>query len=88
MDNAHWAPLEALARMRPDLNALRDFMFMGHASARTGTLICLYKHADTRRYLNLDHAGHAYAYDGRGDNGQAAYVPMPDLASAIAHAYS
>ena len=40
-------------------------MFMGIASSAGKTLdVYLYKHLDTRRYLNLDAAGHAYAYLG------------------------
>ena len=40
-------------------------MFMGAVSnARKRLDVYLYKHVDTRRYLNLDVAGHAYAYLG------------------------
>ena len=40
-------------------------MFMGAVSNAYKRLdVYLYKHVDTRRYLNLDVAGHAYAYLG------------------------
>lgn len=41
-------------------------MYMGLAPNKRGLRIQLYKHRDTRRYLNLDDAGHAYEY--RGDS--------------------
>lgn len=41
-------------------------MFMGTVrDARQQRAIHLYKHVDTRRYLNLDEDGNAYAYLGR-----------------------
>lgn len=51
--------------------------------------IDLYKHRWTRRYLNLDGAGHAYKYrarrlpDGRQSYGW--YVPHPALQPALEH---
>ena len=49
MDGMHyepdWTPLE---RVLPE-SECQDFMYMAHA----GT-IALYKHRDTRRYLNID----------------------------------
>lgn len=54
-----------------------DFMFMGTTHGR----IHLYKHVDTRRYLNVDSLAHCYAYV----NGD--YVPIGPR-DAIAHAYS
>jgi hypothetical protein len=67
---AVWQPLEAVARVARSSARLPsfhegEFMFMGTVSnARKRLDIHLYKHADTRRYLNLDVAGHAYAYLG------------------------
>ncbi len=63
-----WRPLETLSclvRQRPDLPHFHPGEFMYTAavcSARRNLVIHLYKHVDTRRYLNLDDAGHAYAY--------------------------
>jgi hypothetical protein len=49
-----WRPLEAVL----SLPLLEDFMYMGHA----GDLV-LYKHRDTRRYLNIDAVtGRFYRY--------------------------
>ena len=67
---AVWQPLEAKARVARSSAHLPpfhegEFMFMGTVSnARKRLDIHLYKHVDTRRYLNLDVAGHAYAYLG------------------------
>lgn len=73
-----WAPLEAVARVvrqSPDLPQFHpgEFMYMAtlHA-ARSQVRIHLYKHVDTRRYLNLDDGGHAYAYQYRLGDGHAA----------------
>jgi hypothetical protein len=67
---AVWQPLEAVARVArssarlPQFHEL-EFMFMGTVSNAYKRLdVHLYKHVDTRRYLNLDVAGHAYAYLG------------------------
>ncbi len=63
-----WRPLEALAAMvwqRPELPQFHpgEFMCMfAVRSKRQRVTIHLYKHRDTRRYLNLDDAGHTYAY--------------------------
>jgi hypothetical protein len=63
-----WRPLEAvsrLARASPDLPSFHamEFMHMGIVRpVRKGSVIHLYKHVDTRRYLNLDDGGHAYKY--------------------------
>jgi hypothetical protein len=67
---AVWQPLEAVARVARSSAHLPpfhegEFMFMGAVSnARKRLDVYLYKHRDTRRYLNLDVAGHAYAYLG------------------------
>ena len=67
------------------------FMFMGEAGAQGCRLpdgvaaVWLYKHGDTRRYLNLDGAGHAYRYvppaDPYGDVA-GSYAPLPDALGA------
>lgn len=50
----NWAPIEKLCP--PGL--CEQFMFMGKVDG-----IHLYKHVDTRRYLNIDASGATYAYD-------------------------
>jgi len=63
-----WTPLEnvaRLARRTPELPSFHEaeFMYMGAVHHdRKRLTIHLYKHVDTRKYLNLDDAGHAYAY--------------------------
>jgi hypothetical protein len=67
---AVWQPLEAVARVARSSAHLPpfhegEFMFMGTVSNAAKRLdVHLYKHRDTRRYLNLDVAGHAYAFLG------------------------
>jgi hypothetical protein len=67
-----WAPLERV--LGPQL--CECFMFMG----RSGELY-LYKHIDTRRYLNLDTQGRCFRYTGN------EYAPE-DLRRAIAQVFS
>lgn len=52
-----WAPLEQM--LGPKL--CERFMYMGRSGA-----IYLYKHIDTRRYLNLDAQGQCFRYTGKG----------------------
>jgi hypothetical protein len=67
-----WAPLEAVARLSRTSCELPsfhegEFMFMATVrNVRNKLAIHLYKHIDTRCYLNLDDGGHAYAYRGSG----------------------
>jgi len=96
-DQAVWAPLERvarLARQSPQLPSFHEaeFMFMGTArDMNRGLAIHLYKHVDTRRYLNLDDAGQAYAYSEGGsmddDNAISGgwYRLYVSLAAAIEH---
>jgi hypothetical protein len=76
-DAPDWRPLVAVARLSRVSNALRsldeqDFMYMAAASSVHRALtIHLYKHRETRRYLNLDDAGHAYRYCGPGPEDDA-----------------
>ena len=67
-----WAPLERV--LGPQL--CECFMFMG----RSGELY-LYKHVDTRRYLNLDAEGRCFRYTGN------EYAPE-ELRKAITHVFS
>lgn len=65
-----WLPLEQVARLsrlsaRIPAFHPGEFMYVARVfNARKGLDIHLYKHRDTRRYLNLDAAGHAYEYRG------------------------
>lgn len=69
-----WDPLERLAHVvwqRPDVPQFHpgEFCSMGAIrNKRLGLRIHLYKHLDTRGYLNLDDVGHAYAYQPRDDD--------------------
>jgi hypothetical protein len=94
-----WAPLERLAglcRERSDLPAVDpdQFMYMGRAVRRGRPPVMLYKHIWTRRYLNLDHLGHAFAVTAaalpsieRFDDMRVVCRPFSDLASALAWLY-
>ena len=67
-----WAPLERV--LGPQL--CESFMFMG----RSGELY-LYKHIDTRRYLNIDAEGRCFRYTGN-------EYTREELRKAIAHVFS
>jgi hypothetical protein len=68
LDEPVWEPLETVARWvraRPDVDPFHpgEFMWMYSVrNTRKNLAIHLYKHVDTRRYLNLGDDGHAYAY--------------------------
>ncbi len=72
-----WAPLETFARQHQEINCC-DFMYMGMSGQ-----IYLYKHYDTRRYLNLDERGNCYAYVVSSPHDQA--YPSITAAEAIRH---
>lgn len=60
-------PLQAVARSIAGVRRYRffdldDFMIMAQIRRRERPDLHLYKHVYTRRYLNLDAAGHAYRY--------------------------
>lgn len=63
-----WGPLQRFAATvwaRQELRQFHPDEFMYMAAVHGGhppVTVRLYKHIDTRRYLNLDDAGHAYAY--------------------------
>lgn len=67
----HWAPLEKLCP--PGL--CEQFMYMGVVDG-----IYLYKHVDSRRYLNLDVHGDPYAYSPTSSR----YYPITVAAARIA----
>ncbi len=88
------APLEAVTRAVAGNPRFRffdpsDFMIMNQWLRRGRPTLVLYKHWYTRRYLNLDAAGHAYRYLSPRDiltstsNGR--YLPHRDLCEAIDH---
>ncbi len=74
------SPVPADAFFDPD-----DFMLMDWCRADRPGSISLFKHIDTRRYLNLDASGTAYRYVPPADarSGTGAYVRHPDLRDAL-----
>lgn len=92
LDPAWWAPLEGVARLVAGVPAYQffdvdDFMVMVRLVRPPRPAITLYKHRHTRRYLNLDDAGHAYRFipprDDSKSNGR--YVAHRDLREALDH---
>jgi hypothetical protein len=69
--SSDWTPLEQM--LGPE--QCERFMYMGRAGE-----IYLYKHIDTRRYLNLDAKGKCFRYTGNG------YEPE-ERAIAVAHVF-
>jgi hypothetical protein len=69
--SSEWTPLEQM--LGPEL--CEQFMFMGGSAE-----IHLYKHIDTRRYLNLDAEGKCFRYTTNG------YEPE-ERAKAVAHVF-
>jgi hypothetical protein len=92
-DEPDWRPLEAVARLSratDELPAIEecDFMYMTYVEEPSTALrIHLYKHIETRRYLNLDDGGHAYQYCGQLDaddvESGGRYRLLPTLADAL-----
>jgi hypothetical protein len=86
-----WEPLERLRDLvghQPGVEPpdVERYMYMGAVVDDERTItIHLYKHHLTRRYLNVDDAGHAYVYAGSADDEfvTAFYDPLPDLVGAI-----
>lgn len=81
----HWAPLEDLAAVIGSVDGVRlepdEFMWMGRVDRPQCSPIELYKHHDTRLYLNIDGAGHTYRFQqGRYE---AWHSPIPAIAHAI-----
>lgn len=76
---SYWAPLEALFSPQH----CGRFMFMNQI-VQNGTIIYLYKHRQTRRYLNLDTSGRAYAFAPNPTDRTSSYHPIP-LGNALAH---
>ena len=53
----NWKPLEDMSERHPDKIDCGDFMYMGNVFD-----ICLYKHRNTRGYLNIDTEGTCWMY--------------------------
>jgi hypothetical protein len=97
-DQAWWRPLELVAfvvardRALPRLG-IDEFMFMGRVVRRSRPDIWLYKHYETRRYLNLDESVQSYRYlhlPSRADDPDAIrgrYLKLPSLRIAMFHAH-
>jgi hypothetical protein len=92
-DDPEYSPLEAIARLSRATDELPaidecDFMYMGCVVEPSTTLrIHLYKHIETRHYLNLDDGGHTYQYCGQLDEDDmksgGMYRLLPTLAEAL-----
>jgi hypothetical protein len=95
LDQPDWRPLEAVARLSRTTHEIPsikmcDFMHMACVEEPwTALRIQLYKHIETRRYLNLDDAGHTYQYCGQLDDDDVEsgglYRLLPTLAEALHH---
>jgi hypothetical protein len=97
VDQPCWEPLERVAELtivNADLPVIdpSHFMYMARLRSPGRPDLNLYKHYYTRCYLNLDDAGHAYAYAGpsspRGRVLQpfedaGTYRSLPDLKTAL-----
>ncbi len=98
VDGPCWRPLERVAELTivsPELPVIDPghFMYMARLESAGQPDLNLYKHFYTRYYLNLDDAGHAYAFVGPGRRWKSAppfsdaglYQPVPDLLMALEH---
>jgi hypothetical protein len=91
VDEPTWAPLEKLRELageRTDIDPpdVEAYMYMGAVVDEDRIVtIHLYKHQLTRRYLNVDDAGHAYVYAGSADEHfrRVFYDQLHDLAAAV-----
>ena len=96
VDEPCWGPLQQVAELTivsPDLPVIDPghFMYMARLESGGQPDLNLYKHYYTRCYLNLDDAGHAYAYLGpsrrtkgrRPFDDAGLYEPLPDLVTAL-----
>ena len=67
LDDSWWAPLEAVTKVaradpRYRFFDIDDFQLMYKQVRRGRADLVMYRHFYIRRYLNLDHAGHAYRF--------------------------
>jgi len=58
VDRINWAPLDTLF----SVNECQNFMGMGQVRCSRGIVLHLYKHRQTRRYINLDAYANTYRY--------------------------
>jgi hypothetical protein len=80
-----WSPLERLVRVATAAGQrveVDEFMAMGPVELPDGSTVHRYKHSDTRRYLNVDDAGHTYRYL----PATGGHEPWVSPAPAVAHA--
>lgn len=93
LDEEWTRPLDGVARALVGVRRFRyfdlgDFMIMGKEVRRGRPDVYLYKHRYTRRYVNLDEAGHAYRYIGPrslDSNYEGRYVRRRSLRDALDH---
>jgi hypothetical protein len=92
VDPLWWAPLEGVARAVRGRECYQffdigDFMLMGREIRSPRPSVVLYKHYYTRRYLNLDDAGHAYRYavPRSKPDGPGRYLRHKGLSDALDH---
>lgn len=71
MSEPNWGPLEKAI----PADQMADWMWMGTAVAN-GRRIEMYKHVDTRQYVNIDNQGQAW--NGKGDSSYSEKVNLAD----------
>jgi hypothetical protein len=96
VEEPEWGPLQRVADVwngaghRPAI-VVADFMYMWRFESPKRSTIHLYKHILSRRYLNLDDAGHAFRFMGESKaerlqvRGGNIYRLHRDLATAVRH---
>ena len=75
-DRSVWGPLEDVV----EAAKCQNFMFIGCVTMRE-LKVYLYKHRNTRRYLNLDDQGNAYKFR------KGKYHPL-ELSNALEHVFT
>ena len=86
-----WEPLLGVERLMQESPRLLDrcfrlgdFMLMGRERRRSRPLVYLYKHKDTRRYLNVDPQLRAYVFVyARSGNSDGSYRRLDTLEEGI-----
>jgi hypothetical protein len=81
--DVNWLPLERFVAVAVSHGIhidADDFMWMGRCTLASDAIVHLYKHVDTRRYLNLDAAGHTYRYLPTEDPTAYETIPSPVVA--------
>ena len=74
----NWGPLEGFSRKYPNEINCEDYMYMGSVnSGISENLINLYKHINTRKYINICNNGGLWMYfEGR-------YIPTGNVRGEI-----